>query len=166
MTVRATTIQRRPFTKREIEQFIAMVLRGGEVAERPLRTNIPKAECLVFLHSDDDLIAVAALKIPQNSYRATLSSKSGVSVSTTAFPFELGYIFVVPEARGRRYSGCLVASALEAAGSRGTFATSRSDNIAIHKTLRRSGFEVAGDAYLSEDGRRELQLFCRAAGTK
>jgi GNAT superfamily N-acetyltransferase len=141
-----------------------MVLQGGEVAERPLRTNVPKAKCLTLLYEDDDLVGVAALKVLQESYRTTLSTKSGVSVSKAAFPYELGYIFVAPEARGNRYSERLVASALKAAGSRSIFATSRSDNIAIHKTLNRNGFDLAGKAYMSKDGKRKLQLFCRAAG--
>jgi predicted GNAT family N-acyltransferase len=65
-----------------------------------------------LLYEDDDLVGVAALKVLQESYRTTLSTKSGVSVSKAAFPYELGYIFVAPEARGNRYSERLVASAL------------------------------------------------------
>jgi hypothetical protein len=43
LAINAITIQGRPVSETEVRQFIAMVLQGGEVAERPLRTNVPKA---------------------------------------------------------------------------------------------------------------------------
>jgi GNAT superfamily N-acetyltransferase len=163
MAIRADIIQGRSFSETEISRFVELVLEGGEVPERPLRTNVPKAKCLVMLFEEEQLVGVAALKNPQDSYRARLSTNSGASVSAAAFPYELGYIFVTPAARGNGYGEHLVASTLMAAGSHGIFATSRADNTAIHKTLCRNGFAPTGNPYSSKDGKRELQLFCRAA---
>jgi len=53
--------------------------------------------------------------------------------------------------------------ALSKSNGRGVFATSRSDNIVMHATLRRLGFAPAGTPYRSRRGDQELQLFLRPA---
>jgi GNAT superfamily N-acetyltransferase len=150
------------FSVSDQEAFIALVLSGDEVPEHTLRTNVPCAEALIFLHDDGNLHGVAALKVPQPSYRDHIRRKSGTAVPSAAFPLELGYILVAPAALRRGHSRRLVDEALRVADARGVFATSRADNHFMHKTLVKSGFEPTGQAYPSKQRPgTSIQLFLR-----
>lgn len=98
------TKQPKACSKEELEGFIAMARAGGEVGESSLATRVRAAECLVFLFEGECLRAIAALKKPLVSYRNSVSEKTGVVLEPAAFPYELGYVFVLPSARGRHLS--------------------------------------------------------------
>jgi hypothetical protein len=80
----------------ELYKFMSMVRLGGEVGNAVLEDNVRKAARLVAAYEGGRLVAVAALKVPQDSYRRTIRSRSGVDVDAKNFPFELGYLFVIP----------------------------------------------------------------------
>jgi hypothetical protein len=144
-----------------IEDFQAFVRAGGEVGGSALRRRIRDGKVLVFLYDNGCLSGIAALKRPTMSYRQKLVTKSGVSLDEAAYPYELGYIFVLPSSRGKHYSHRLTEVAMRAAESNGVFATSRTDNKAMHATLKRYSFVTAGRQYSSSRGQHELQLFIR-----
>ena len=150
------------FSEAELQDFIAMVRAGDEVGRDVLERNVRHAQCLVFLRRASCLTGVAALKKPLPRYRQTIKSRSGVPVEATDFPFELGYVFVLPSARRQGLSKVLARAALSASRENGAFATARTDNTAMHATLRRCGFEKkAGSSYASGRGNYHLQLFVR-----
>ncbi|MGI0134220.1 MAG: GNAT family N-acetyltransferase, partial [Candidatus Micrarchaeaceae archaeon] len=74
---------------------------------------------------------------------------------------ELGWVFITPDARRQGQSFWLAKDLLTVAGKRGVFATSRTDNVAMHKTLAKLSFSPVGHPYLSPRGGYELQLFIR-----
>ena len=147
----------------ELEDFVAFVLAGGEVSGEGLLARVRSAEALVFLTVRCCLSGVAALKRPHAAYRRGIEKKSGIELPETQFPFELGWVFVLPSARGRRFSIDLAAGAMSVAGYAGVFATSRSDNAGMHATLSRVAFTAAGQTWRSERREHELQLFLRPA---
>lgn len=165
MSVDQTLVAKKPrcFTEVELQDFIAMVRAGGKVGGAVLEKNVRNAECLVFLRQGSCLSGVAALKNPLLSYRKTIKSKSGIAVKASEVPFELGYVFVLPSARGQGFSVELTRAALSAAGGKGVFATSCTNNEAMHKTLWKFGFVEAGSPYRSGRGGHRLQLFVRHA---
>lgn len=144
-----------------ILSFIELVRVGGEVGGAVLESNVRTAHCLLRLYRDGYLSGVAALKNPLASYRQRIEDKTGVPVLPSSFPFELGYVFVLPEAREQGIAGKLVHAACEVAGDKGLFATSRTNNQRMHATLERAGFRTFGRIYNSSDGERQLQLFLR-----
>jgi predicted GNAT family N-acyltransferase len=154
-----TTKNPESFSEDELQDFIAMVRAGGEVGDAVLEKNIRNAQCLVFLRRDSCLTGVAALKNPLQSYRDTIESKSGVSVDAKDYPFELGYVFVLPSARHQGLSICLTSSALSMRSDKGVFATARTDNPKMHATLKKFGFVQIGDSYVSGRGNHKLQVF-------
>src|SRR5882757_109878 len=101
------------FTGAERLEFARLVQQGGEVDDIVLARNIDAARRLVFLRSSEGLIGVAALKMPQASYRKRISGLSGVEIPEGTFPLELGYVFVAPAQRNRGLSRRLVEAALD-----------------------------------------------------
>jgi hypothetical protein len=121
------------------------------------------ARALVLLRDAEKLAAVAALKSPVLAYRTRVSECAGVEIAVAHYPFELGWVYVYPFARGRKYSQTVSREALRKSDGKGVFATSRADNVAMHATLRRLGFDPAGTPYRSRRANQELQLFLRPA---
>jgi hypothetical protein len=151
----------RECTANELDDFKALVLAGGEVIQEGLEGRIRSAVRLVFLSVGCCLRGIAALKRPLQSYRNGVAAESGVPLSEKDYPFELGWVFLMPSARGRKFSLDLTLAALTAADGCGAFATSRTDNIGMHATLARCGFLTAGKPYASGRGNHQLQLFVR-----
>lgn len=145
----------------EIADFIAMVLAAGEVTQNGLKDRIRSAVRLGFLREENCLAGVAALKHPALSYRSSVASSSGTPLPSARYPFELGWVYILPIARGKKYSSLISDAVLAAAGTAGVFATSRTSNFPMHRTLDRLGFVRSGKAYVSRRGSHELQLFVR-----
>jgi GNAT superfamily N-acetyltransferase len=147
----------------ELDDFMALVLAGGEVSKEGLEGRVRSAASLVFLGLGCCLSGVAALKSPEPHYRKDVSRKSGIELSEADFPYELGWVFVMPHARGRGFSADLTRMALSCAPEAGVFATSRADNAAMHATLAKFGFAEAGRTWPSTRGDYNLKLFIRRA---
>ncbi|MGY0613431.1 GNAT family N-acetyltransferase [Luteimonas sp. A501] len=145
----------------EICSFVALVEQGGEVAAGGLQQRVIAAANLAFLRSGRSLAGVAALKHPNDAYRTRVAAASGASLSQKSFPYELGWVFIADEARGKGYAQPLSQAALALAGDNGVFATSRTENIAMHCTLAKLGFVASGSTYPSQHGGHHLQLFTR-----
>lgn len=146
----------------ELADFVSLVLAGGEVAPAGLPKRVSGAHSLAFLREGGCLIGVAGLKYPAISYRAKVEADSNVPLPADVFPIELGWAFVMPSARGGK-SYQLCEPLLRGAGKHGVFATSRSGNIGMHKTLIRMGFAKEGREWESGRNTEDLWLFVRPA---
>ncbi len=145
----------------ELRKFIELVLEGGEVTPHGLEARIRKAEKLIFSIESDCLIGVAAVKKPDQPYKQTLFQKARASTNFEQYLFELGWIFVLPSARGAGVSHTLVEAALAASGNKGIFATTRVDNIPMKKVLISHGFLPHGETYPSKSGGNRIALLLR-----
>ncbi len=150
----------------ELEDFASLILAGGEVTEHGLKARIKKAEALIFLIQDNCLKGIAAVKNPEENYKNGVFQKARATVQGSVFPFELGWVFVLPSSRGVGFSHKLVKAALTATCGQGIFATSRSDNAAMHKVLKAHGFSCHGEAYVSSRGKHKLVLFVSNAAQR
>ncbi|MES3154246.1 GNAT family N-acetyltransferase [Sphingomonas faeni] len=131
----------------ERERFFDLVVEGGEVGGAVLATNIAEARILVMLIGAGDVCGIAALKRPRKSYRDKTSAKSEVNLDAAAFPYELGYVYVLPALQGQGHSHRLIAAALDHSAGVGVFATVRMDNGRMCATLEKAGFVAAGKRY-------------------
>jgi GNAT superfamily N-acetyltransferase len=147
------------FTEADRQEFMRLVQEGGEVGNIVLARNIEAARRLVFLRDNKRLIGIAALKVPQASYRKRIGTLSGAKIEEGMFPLELGYVFVVPGERNRGLSRRLVETTLDHSIRGGIFATSRADNTSMHRTLERFEFRAAGKPYAGRE--QTIQLFVR-----
>ena len=149
-------------TDAERASFIELVLKGGEVGGHVLEKNIANAQALVFLRQEGQIRGIAAVKRPLPSYRKRIGKSANAELSDADFPHEIGYFYIVPEARGQKLSGPLVAKALEIVSGLGVFATTRIDNLAMRAALLKAGFGPAGRPYRGR-GSRALQIFIKQA---
>ncbi|MGR7950096.1 hypothetical protein ACU6HM_12590 [Alcaligenes sp. RM2] len=159
-----STLQSKPPNKlstEEINEFQLAVLEGDEVNPHGLQDRIMLARSIVFLREVKVLAAIAALKSPVPAYRERIAGYAEIKLAEARYPFELGWVFVYPFARNRRYSHVVASEALKQSEGKGVFATARADNVAMHTTLNRLGFEVAGTPYPSRRGGQKLRLFLR-----
>lgn len=148
----------------ELQDFLSLVLAGGEVTTAGLPERVRNAQHLVFLTEANCLKGIAAVKNPAIDYRRWVFKKAHASVSDMEFPVELGWVFVLPSSRGAGFSHMLLKAALSTVSGSGIFATSRSDNTPMHKALKTTGFSCHGTEYASEHGNHQLTLFvCSAA---
>ena len=150
-------------TNIEVGAFIAFVRAGGEVSIQGLAERIRAAAALVFARVNGSVVGVAALKQPQASYRRRVASESGTSISAAEFPYELGWVYVSPESRGKGVSLLLSLAAVAESKGAGVFATSRTDNIPMHRSLVKAGFDAVGNSFASGRGKYSLQVFVRHA---
>jgi hypothetical protein len=146
------------FSAEEIDDFVAFVLAGCEVTSLDLRQRVTDAQCIAFLRVGQCLTGVAGLKQPKSAYRSRVQKGAKFSLSQVAFPFELGWVFILPSARGGKLSLPLCQPHVAAAGVAGIFATSRADNMGMHAALRKLGFECVGAEWASTQSEGNLVL--------
>lgn len=149
------------FSKDDITQIVDLILSGNEVGSNQVISNIKNAAIIVTIKDDTELKGIATLKNPLSTYRKHISDKSGFDVSLTKFPYELGYIVIIPSARGTGLSRILVDAAVNAANGKGIFATARTNNTRMISTLQKFGFKPVGNSYLGRDGVNKIQIFVR-----
>jgi hypothetical protein len=149
------------FSSKQVDDFVALVLAGGEVEPNGLRQRVLAAPQLAFLRQGDCLVGVGGLKSPSAAHRHEVESGSNVALPIAQVPFELGWVFILPSARNRKFSLPLCRQLIAAAGNQGVFATSRVTNSGMHRTLEKLGFSRQGAEWHSHRSNDNLALFVR-----
>lgn len=143
---------------------MALVKASGEVAVDGLEGLVKEAATLAFLRTQGHcLVGIAGLKRPRPGYRTRVACLSKYDLPKDDYPLELGWVFILPSARGNKCSLPLSRATLEAAGNSGVFATSATGKGQMHATLEKLGFVRRGRQYASKRREESLQLFVRAA---
>jgi RimJ/RimL family protein N-acetyltransferase len=148
------TLEPATISAKDRTRFRDLVVEAGEVVGAALATNIANARALVVVRDAGTIRGVAALKRPQGSYRQKIAKQAQVDLAQSAWPYELGYIYIEPELQGRGLSHRLVAAALKRRDGAGVFATVRADNQRMRATLQKAGFAPAGETYEGLQGGR------------
>lgn len=149
-------------TASELDDFVAFVLAGGEVTPIGLQARVKDAHSLAFLRIGDCLIGVAGLKYPSENHRREVSRGANFNLSEQDFPLELGWVFILPSARGgRSYPLCSTLTA--AAKGAGIFATSRAGNKPMHVVFEKVSFSRQGGEWRSGHNPDNLWLFVKHA---
>lgn len=151
------------FAETELDDFTAFVLAGGEVTATGLRGRVARAAHIAFARENECLLGVAGLKKPDQSYRSRVEKSAKTKLPAQTLPLELGWIFVLPSARGRKLSAALCRSLVAQAEGSGIFATSRIDNTPMHRTLEKLSFKRVGQKWPSKENNAKLALFIRNA---
>jgi hypothetical protein len=148
------------YSEKELKAFEKLVREGGEVISQGLTERIRGAAVLIMLRRLDKLVGIAALKRPEATYRTSIAEKCGADVNVDAYPYELGWMYVIPSEKGNKHSYRLMDAALRAGGDAGIFATTRTDILPCYK------FFPAGVPYRSSRGKYHLALFLRLSSNE
>ncbi len=146
-------------TAADLDSFCKLVVMGDQVDPSGLHQRVLAAHTLVFLREGNTLAGIAAIKKPGKSYRRAVFKKA--DVLDEGFELELGWVVVAAAYRGRNLSHHLVEAAVSLVHDP-LFATSRTDNAPMHKTLKRCGFARAGSPYPGIRPEEQIALFLRA----
>lgn len=146
----------------KIKQFVKFVADYGDIPNKEyIGPGVRSARELFHYFVDDKLVGVAAIKRPQDRYRAKTFKKAGSLRRPELFNFELGYIAVHPDYRCKGIGTRLIKAALETIQDQPIFATSKEVNDKIHRRLEKHGFVREGKSYEPEKGDYRLILFLR-----
>lgn len=159
-----TTLRlRRPArcTAAELREFEHLVRRGFDGSDATLPARIGDAERLAFYRDHDVLVAIAGLKAPGERARRAVFDRAGIPAEEASYELELGWVFVVPELRGRRIGAVLCRRLLAQAADAPVFATTRPTNAPMIGILRALGFARAGRPYPRPERNEVLTLFLR-----
>lgn len=115
-----------------------------------------------MLRMDGCLLGVAGLKSPELGYRTRVATSSKTLLSEEKYPYELGWVFILPAARDRKLSFPLCEPLITAAKNLGVFATSHTTLHGMHRTLEKLGLNRTGHDWPSKENEGRLALFVRA----
>lgn len=150
-------------TEGELQEFARLVRQGFAGSDEGLGDRIRGAKWLAFHYTAGDTLGgIAALKAPTDRYREEVFRKADAPVSPTDYRFELGWVFVIPEQRGRRIAGNLCQLLLARACESCLFATTNPDNIPMIRILLALGFVRTGTAFLHQRRNEDLVMFLRS----
>ena len=140
-----------------MKQIYDLILSGGEVSSSMLMTNLERAYQIAYASIDDRVVAVSVVKVPNTHYRDKVFQMSGSNENPNDYPYEVGYVYAVPEIRGTR----IIYDAFHMfnANISGVFATVRQDNNNAIRLLQRSGYKLIGSPYKSSRGDYNLLLW-------
>lgn len=131
----------------ELDKFETLVVKGGEIDPDDLRSRILNADYLAYVLDNDQIVATGAIKNPTESHKSYITVRSKIDLSS--YKKELGYISVESSHREQHLASRITKELLnKVAGS--IFATSRVDNVPIHRVLSKYNFMLSGGPWFSQ----------------
>lgn len=132
----------------ELDQFSAKVAEGGEVADG-VRGRVQRAFRLGFIIHKERVVGTAAFKKPAEGYRSKVFANAKSELDPKGFPYELGWIFLDLEHRGKGQMTRLLKELFPTAKGTALFATTRTSNDVMQEMLIQLKFEQSGIDYKS-----------------
>ena len=154
----------RDCSRETLREFERLVRAGFHGSDESLPRRIRQARRLA-LHSaaDGTPVAIAGLKSPSLAYRQRVFADARTPIDPKPYATEIGWVYVVPDRRGRGLGLRLCRSLLAERPDGRVFATTRPDNEPMIGILRALGLVLTGSPYRRRDPGREeeLSLFLR-----
>lgn len=151
----------------EVEAFVKLVSSGGAVNEALVRQGVKRTGArVVFAELDGRTVGVAALKIPLPKYRIGLqgAGKANRPIPQKDYPYELGYVSVLPEYGQRGIARRMIKIVLSLSDGKGFFATTSHPAMRA-EILPSFGFQLVGDTWKDKAG-DPLNLLLRSSQNK
>lgn len=143
------------FSKADINSFKRIVIDAGEVSENTFDGLLKKDPILLFIPNTEDIKAVGALKVPNDSYKEKVFTNSRSTEKWDNFAFELGWIVSLNSGNGKKLVEVLSKM------SNNIYATVRAENNSMKHILRKYGFEKSGKSYKSVRDDYDIELYIK-----
>lgn len=144
------------------QQFVALVIKGGEVRKDTLPSLVDNALVIGFVWVEQTMAAVGGVKRPNVGYRARVFDKAALP-DPGRYPYELGWVFVDERFRSLGIARALTARLVNALEDMPVYATSRANNVGMHKALLGAGFRQAGQPYAGRRRGEQFRVFLKPA---
>jgi GNAT superfamily N-acetyltransferase len=148
-------------TQEEFDKIRLLVLEGGETDPNFIEDRLCCSALISFVIEEKQIIAVAILKVPDPLYRHRIFEQAQSPEIENMYNYELGYIFVLPDFRGKKISSKLCDLVCGTSSLYGTFATVRQNNNAMRRILEKNHFSITGTGYLNQKKTDYLLLYVR-----
>jgi predicted GNAT family N-acyltransferase len=148
-------------TENEIKGILNLIKKGGEVNNKTLPFRFSKTKFFGFYKKDENVIAIAAIKNPQQSYILNTFKKSNSNISYEDFKFELGYVMVEEEYRKEKLVSKLCYALIETLKNHNIFATTKVQNCGMKTILSKNNFNEVGTQYLNKNEDAFLKLYIK-----
>lgn len=145
----------------ELYDFKMKVVEGGQVNPQGLEYRIRAAKRLAFCYENDHIAGIAALKNPNANYKQCIFRRARVAEISNKYELELGWVVTTPQFQGQGIAGSLVQKLIKSLSTQNVFATTKANNLAMKKILKKCGFITCGNPY-SGDGDYKLLLYIRS----
>lgn len=140
-----------------LQQILALIENGQQVSMTRVSNNLRRAEMIGYAKFNDDIVGVMVLKNPNPNYRKKVFAE--VPDLIEKYPYELGYVYVIPKYRGQGTASYLLN---ELVGNRSdVFATTREDNTKMISLLKQNSFVQAGNTRKSDRGTYGIVLWIK-----
>jgi len=143
------------FSKADIDSFKKIVIDAGEVSENTFDGLLKKEPILLFIPDTENIKAVGALKIPNDSYKKKVFTNSRSNEESDTFSFELGWIVSLNPGYGKKLVEVL------SKVTDNIYATVRTENNAMKHILKKYDFEKSGQSYKSERDNYDIELYIK-----
>lgn len=149
------------FSKEEISSIMELIQSESQVTPQGLLSRIKQAKLLAVAIDKGRIIAVSALKVPNQGYKDSVFDSAGVGHLAIQFPLEMGWKVVSPEYRGQNLGKTLSQKILAAVDINKVFATVRATNQAALRPIQQLGFKPLGEPYVGSSGNEIILLTAR-----
>lgn len=150
------------YTKNELELFRQLIEEGGEVSTKGLEKRIANAEKLATAWSENDLIAIGAVKKPLLSYQQKVFEAAESHHQASEDIREIGWLFTSPAHRGKGIGNKIMTVLIDDLPNLRCIATTRTNNHSMNHVLPKFGFIKIGTDYQSKNGQYRLSLFLKS----
>lgn len=140
-------------SSQEKEKIYNFLKGGNQVTLCGLTERIESAKLLGFIFEDNQILGVAALKIPDKSYKEDIFKKAQASDDPNDYKYEIGYASTKPEYQGKGICSQLIQGIIKEVNDEKLFATTRVNNKQMQHILGKNGFEKIGP-YISFKGNK------------
>lgn len=148
-------------TTTELEQIQNLIINGGEVRPDTLSERLLKSSLIAFFKDNNNVVATATIKIPLDSYKAGVFSKSKPGLVIQDYLYELGYVVVDNAYQRKKLASKLCRELCRIFLSSKLFATTRVDNPFMQAILKKNYFEEIGEKYPNKDNTNFLKLYIK-----
>jgi len=157
------TILRRPIdcAPKLLQNFIDIVLIGGEVPVANLRRGVPSADMLFFAVLEKQIIGVSCLRYPNANFHKHLFEKAGVPEMYNPLSLEACWLCVKPEYRGVGAWSSIFKARTEYTEGRPTHALHRADNKLVSDPVKNMGYSQAGIDFYADTSDDKLCLIVK-----